>query len=321
MVTPTARPQTGPSITTTNSKPSNVLKLGYYSRNIDLMELEAALADLADEIQPTVFFALTQAIQQLREHYRICEDERELLAALAPNIGDMPVDLEDQASLIGRLQSFADRVLGPANPYRAWYDLGTALGDFAATTGGLPRYHPEASRIRDAIQALPVACLESVPVLQHFIERDRAGHKPDTLVEEALGAVLNAESCPEDGALTESVANGFLKAVVQSLNQPVRSNPERKDPAATVPTARSGATGRLTGREQEIVNIIQKAGHRLTGKQVLGELDREKGSASPGTTKNYLAALVRREKLTNRQDVEPRGYGLPEWDKPGYIPE
>ncbi len=149
MVTPTSRPQTGPAITTINSKPSNVLKRGYYSRNIDLMELEAVLADLADDIQPTVFFALIQAIQQLREHYRICEDERELLAALAPNIGDMPVDLEDQASLIGRLQSFADRVLGPTNPHRAWYNLGTALGDHAATASGPARRCPEGEQRRD----------------------------------------------------------------------------------------------------------------------------------------------------------------------------
>jgi hypothetical protein len=80
------------------------------------------------------------------------------------------------------------------------------------------------------------------------------------------------------------------------------------------PTARPAKQSpRLTDRQDEIVKVIREAGRRLTQEQVLDKLRAEHDKVSSGTTYNYLAALVRMKVLTNRQDVEPPGYGLPEW--------
>lgn len=75
----------------------------------------------------------------------------------------------------------------------------------------------------------------------------------------------------------------------------------------------SSLAGRLSSLEQRIMNIIQAAGHRLTMQEIVEELDKNEGSVSVGTVKNYLASFTRRGILTNRQDTSPRGYGLAEW--------
>jgi hypothetical protein len=77
---------------------------------------------------------------------------------------------------------------------------------------------------------------------------------------------------------------------------------------------RTTANARLSESEQRIIDVIQQAGRRLTTSKILGELERRHGPASEGTTKATLSYLVRFGFLTNRQDVEPRGYGMPDWD-------
>ncbi|HXK37268.1 MAG TPA: BlaI/MecI/CopY family transcriptional regulator, partial [Candidatus Paceibacterota bacterium] len=66
--------------------------------------------------------------------------------------------------------------------------------------------------------------------------------------------------------------------------------------------------------EQNIMDVIRTAGRRLVTKEILAALREAHGAASEGTTKTNLASLVRRNLLTNRQDVTPKGYGLPEWE-------
>ncbi len=70
----------------------------------------------------------------------------------------------------------------------------------------------------------------------------------------------------------------------------------------------------LSEAERQIMDVIRATDHRLTTKEILQELVKEHGAASEGTTKVNLATLRRRKLLTNRQDVNPKGYGLPEWD-------
>jgi hypothetical protein len=71
---------------------------------------------------------------------------------------------------------------------------------------------------------------------------------------------------------------------------------------------------RFSPAEQAIMDALREAGHRMTTGQILQALEnRNNGIASEGTTKIYLAALVRRGALINRRDTDPPGYGLPEW--------
>ena len=48
--------------------------------------------------------------------------------------------------------------------------------------------------------------------------------------------------------------------------------------------------------------------------EVLAALEQADRIWGESTTRNALAALVREKKLTNRSDVRPKGYGLPDWD-------
>ena len=71
---------------------------------------------------------------------------------------------------------------------------------------------------------------------------------------------------------------------------------------------------KLTSAQEDIIRIIQSAGHRLTTTQVLNAFGSQGKIVSTGTTKVYFAELVRNNHLTNRRDTDPPGYGLSEWD-------
>jgi hypothetical protein len=77
----------------------------------------------------------------------------------------------------------------------------------------------------------------------------------------------------------------------------------------------SSLAGRFSPLEQRIMNVIQAAGHRMTTQEIVHELDRNEGSVSVGTVKNYLAGFTRRGILTNLQDTLPPGYGLADWER------
>jgi hypothetical protein len=73
------------------------------------------------------------------------------------------------------------------------------------------------------------------------------------------------------------------------------------------------AANKLTPGQQDIVDCITAIGRRLITEAVLDALERSGKPASSGTTKNYLAELVRRGMLNNRTDSRGTGYGLPSW--------
>jgi hypothetical protein len=72
-------------------------------------------------------------------------------------------------------------------------------------------------------------------------------------------------------------------------------------------------TGNFSPAERTILSIVRSAGRRLVTEEILKEIEARNGTASIGTTKQNLANLVRRGELSNRHDVDPKGYGLPEW--------
>lgn len=65
----------------------------------------------------------------------------------------------------------------------------------------------------------------------------------------------------------------------------------------------------LTDGQQEIIDVIRTTGKRLQTKDILNALP----NSSEGTTKIYLAELMRRDILNNLRDSHGKGYGLPEW--------
>ncbi len=91
------------------------------------------------------------------------------------------------------------------------------------------------------------------------------------------------------------------------------------DDSRDVESSDSRQTARrcFSGAEQEIIGVLRVNQQRMTTRQILGYLAEQGITRSEGVTKQLLGALVRAGDLTNRQDVEPNGYGLPEWDLSG----
>ncbi len=69
----------------------------------------------------------------------------------------------------------------------------------------------------------------------------------------------------------------------------------------------------LSDGQRQLVDVVQEVGHRLTTTGILEALGGKGLIVSEGTTKSNLAFLVKMGHLTNRRDVRPAGYGLPEW--------
>jgi hypothetical protein len=87
-----------------------------------------------------------------------------------------------------------------------------------------------------------------------------------------------------------------------------------------VPPPEALALGRQQlpqGCRADICAVLREAGKRLTTSEILTALDKSNRVWGESTVKTNLADMVEDRLITNRQDVRPRGYGLPEWDTPG----
>ncbi len=146
---------------------------------------------------------------------------------------------------------------------------------------------------------------------------DEAGPRiPECLsdfVSKKKGGFAEAEVEPAAEVEHEDATGGDDEVPVAALDQREADGEMKKglDPPAN--RVHGSDKPRLSEAERNIIDVIEETGHRLITKRVLQALEEKYGAASEGTTKTTLAALVRRNLLTNRQDVIPKGYGLPEW--------
>jgi len=69
------------------------------------------------------------------------------------------------------------------------------------------------------------------------------------------------------------------------------------------------------GCPREILETLRAAGHRLTGMQLTSEMSRRGFSYSDNTVRATAGTMVDLGLLTNCQQSNPRGYGLPEWSE------
>ena len=68
-----------------------------------------------------------------------------------------------------------------------------------------------------------------------------------------------------------------------------------------------------SGCRADVLDALRAAGHRMTTTQLLAALERADKVWGESTVRMALARMVDSGELTNRSDVRPRGYGLPEW--------
>jgi hypothetical protein len=66
--------------------------------------------------------------------------------------------------------------------------------------------------------------------------------------------------------------------------------------------------------KQDIVGVLYEKKQRLTTSRILQELEARQLLWGESTVKRVLAEMVRKQELTNRSGVRPRGYGLPGWE-------
>jgi hypothetical protein len=65
--------------------------------------------------------------------------------------------------------------------------------------------------------------------------------------------------------------------------------------------------------EADIIQTLREVGCRLTTSQLLTELSRRGRLHGTSTVRKALADMVDSQRLTNKQDCMPKGYGLPDW--------
>lgn len=155
---------------------------------------------------------------------------------------------------------------------------------------------------------------------RHLAEALAVVSRPDGLTgdDATVGAIHTLLKMANDGRADSRVER--IEAVIAVLRKATGHQQEPSAlregsalPAVDEAAATKATSARLSPGQQNIVDAIREAGRRLSQDQVLAALEAKHGAASIGTTKNYLAALVKFGVLTNRRDVHPPGYGLAEW--------
>ncbi len=123
---------------------------------------------------------------------------------------------------------------------------------------------------------------------------------------EFLYAILGKHQMASNSLALAWIPHNVFLASVRAIEMMIAGSPYVETNTPTNPN--------LSEAEKRIIEVIQTAGHRLKTNEIVCELEKQHGAASEGTTKMSLAGLVRLGLLTNRQDVFPKGYGLPEWN-------
>lgn len=102
-----------------------------------------------------------------------------------------------------------------------------------------------------------------------------------------------------------SVDHSEFKSFADSLALLTRSTPQ---------SSKLETIGQLTPCQSDCIVTIRESNRRMTTTTLIEEMLRQGRDHGKSTTKNALAFLVESGQLVNRQDVNPKGYGLPEWD-------
>lgn len=69
-----------------------------------------------------------------------------------------------------------------------------------------------------------------------------------------------------------------------------------------------------SGCTREIIETLRDVGRRLTGEQLQHEMEQRGLRYSDSKLRLTAGVMVELGVLTNEQQTNPKGYGLPEWD-------
>ena len=277
---------------------SAAFQLGFFARYFDPDVLVEALDILQERIAQSMLRRLKQAVQA------------------SGGVG------EDDNSFV----TAADRALAPTDLHRTLYELGVAMGAYHLEQ--LRGVHSaDASSVWDCIQRMPDRLIGLAGCLQELAEAANGSRNlPATLarISEPSAQMLKTDdqdqyligwrtifSASPAWVQRAMIAHGYSSMVMFVLEL---SRELAEGRQADTNTAASSKERELSPGKQAIIDVIRAAGQRLTTDGVVDALAKAHGVASEGTTKVYLSELVSRRLLTNRQDVTPKGYGLPEWE-------
>lgn len=196
-----------------------------------------------------------------------------------------------------------------------WCRLGAAIANyelelFFQEDPSNPRTVPSLQPVLDCAVELSGQSCGRVPEIQRLVRYSlNQPWRPQVVI---LGGVVETPDCDLSCSLNTFATLQLLARQMTELN--CRLQARLRKITLTDTNVVSPEEPPLPPGQQAILDVIRKAGHRLTTFKVVAELEKAQGAASLGTTKVYLADLRRRKLLTNQQDANPKGYGLPEWD-------
>lgn len=130
----------------------------------------------------------------------------------------------------------------------------------------------------------------------------------------SVPGILAARAAEERRLQAEAIANAIAANALPSAKS-LTQKTDTLDSGETLERIPQQFQSRedLTGLRLDIWRVLEKAGHRMTEKEISCALSLS-GLGASGL-KTPLATMVDCKILTNRSDVRPRGYGLPEWDE------
>jgi len=113
-----------------------------------------------------------------------------------------------------------------------------------------------------------------------------------------------------ENALLESISE--LKRMKRSISEMSQHFAIGKQ-IRQQPNSANGSTA-TSVYDRAIVETLQEINHRVTFKPLVLALSERGRRPHPQTIKRYLKHLIALGIIDNRQDVEPRGYGLVQWN-------
>lgn len=271
---------------------SAAFKLGVCSRQPGTDVLVDCLLELGDIIPPNInqglFFAIGQAENGLRF------DELEEAMREEPTRNARPSRFPDVVNAC-RLVEWADRAFPEAHCLSTWYSLGVAIGELWLTHDQELKLAASWKEVANSVSEIPCG----VPILIEILQASQDYKDgPSAALEQAMGHSAKWAENLGWNLKYISMFNVYAMWIAAAI---------RTDEIAAIQTQRD----RLSPRNEEILAVLLEEGSRMTTTQILEKMFcRKKENSSLGHTKTLLAQMSQSGLLDNRQDQDPKGYGL-----------
>jgi len=215
--------------------------LGFFSRSPGTDRLYEAIAALHAEIHVNVFAGLQSAIKDVEEDCREWEQTPCPRGVLNVRRWYEKRRWTPGVLVASRLRSMADVAVPAASPFRTWYDLGAALGDYwECSSQDDGQRNQIARRVLFCLHALPAPFLD-VSGLEPLPRRNSKDLNIEALLQRAVEHAGGGEAAPLTVNPDNSVMVRFLDATIRAIRAiPASSQSSSDDHAGERPNESPG---------------------------------------------------------------------------------